>query len=210
MSLFHVIIFFLHLSLSLSFCLMVSTSNSSSLPLLYFLLLSFIPLLTLSFLSLVPEVHKFSTFPTVTAISPELQLTFIEQTLQPGPPVSLRCSASGNPPPRITWLLDGGELMPRGYVLGSYLDSANNVISHMNISSVRVQHGGLYTCVARNVLGAVQHSAMLNIYGKLLQYRKVSTETSNTYDLLYFTNMNFDASEIYLFWKKVVLFHLNL
>jgi len=69
--------------------------------------------------------------------------------------------------------------MPRGYVLGSYLDSANNVISHMNISSVRVQHGGLYTCVARNVLGAVQHSAMLNIYGKLPQYRKVSTETSD-------------------------------
>ncbi|PSN41375.1 Down syndrome cell adhesion molecule-like protein 1 [Blattella germanica] len=98
-------------------------------------------------------------------VAPELQSTFIEQTLQPGPPVSLRCAASGNPPPRITWLLDGGELMPRGYVLGSFLDSAGDVISHLNISSVRVQHGGLYTCVARNVLGAVQHSATLNIYG---------------------------------------------
>ena len=190
---------------------MVRTSTSSSLPIfLHFLLLYFIPPLIFSFLSLVPEVHKFCTFPTVTAISPELQLTFIEQTLQPGPPVSLRCSASGIPPPRITWLLDGGELMSRGYVLGSYLDSENNVISHMNISSVRVQHGGLYTCVARNVLGAVQHSAMLNIYGKLPQYRKVSTETCDTYDLLYFTNMHFDASGIYLFWKKVVLFHLNI
>jgi hypothetical protein len=126
-------------------------------------------------------VHKFS-LPTVTAIAPELQLTFIEQTLQPGPPVSLRCSASGNPPPRITWLLDGGELMPRGYVLGSYLDSANNVISHLNISSVRVQHGGLYTCVARNVLGAVHHSAMLNIYGRLPQCRIVNTHThTHTY-----------------------------
>jgi hypothetical protein len=89
--------------------------------------------------------------------------------------VSLRCSASGNPPPRITWLLDGGLLVPRGYVLGSYLDSANNVISHLNISSVRVQHGGLYTCVARNVLGAVHHSAMLNIYGRLPNCRKVNT-----------------------------------
>ncbi|XP_069681715.1 cell adhesion molecule Dscam1-like isoform X3 [Periplaneta americana] len=102
---------------------------------------------------------------TLGAVAPELQSTFIEQTLQPGPPVSLRCAASGNPPPRITWLLDGGELMPRGYVLGSFLDSAGDVISHLNISSVRVQHGGLYTCVARNVLGAVQHSATLNIYG---------------------------------------------
>ena len=104
-------------------------------------------------------------FYNFTAVAPELQSTFIEQTLQPGPPVSLRCAASGNPPPRITWLLDGGELMPRGYVLGSFLDSAGDVISHLNISSVRVQHGGLYTCVARNVLGAVQHSATLNIYG---------------------------------------------
>jgi hypothetical protein len=129
-------------------------------------------------------MHSFS-FPSVTAIAPELQLTFIEQTLQPGPPVSLRCSASGNPPPRITWLLDGGLLVPRGYVLGSYLDSANNVISHLNISSVRIQHGGLYTCIARNVLGAVQHSAMLNIYGKLPLSRKVNTHTYDICDSLH-------------------------
>ncbi|XP_067002094.2 cell adhesion molecule Dscam1 [Anabrus simplex] len=102
---------------------------------------------------------------TLGAVAPELQSTFIEQTLQPGPPVSLRCVASGNPPPRITWLLDGGELVPRGYVLGSFLDSAGDVVSHLNISSVRVQHGGLYTCMARNVLGAAHHSATLNIYG---------------------------------------------
>jgi hypothetical protein len=96
--------------------------------------------------------------------------------------------------------------MPRGYVLGSYLDSANNVISHLNISSVRVQHGGLYTCVARNVLGAVQHSAMLNVYGKLPQCRKVSTETCDTYDLLDVIYMDFDASGIYMFWDKSIPF----
>ncbi|GLH10491.1 Protein sidekick [Gryllus bimaculatus] len=102
---------------------------------------------------------------TLGAVAPELQSTFIEQTLQPGPPVSLRCTASGNPPPRVTWLLDGGDLRPRGYVLGSYLDASGDVVSHLNISSVRVQHGGLYTCVARNMLGSSQHSATLNIYG---------------------------------------------
>ena len=32
---------------------------------------------------------------------------FSEQTLQPGPEVSLKCIAKGNPPPRISWLLDG-------------------------------------------------------------------------------------------------------
>ncbi|XP_063232283.1 cell adhesion molecule Dscam2-like [Bacillus rossius redtenbacheri] len=99
------------------------------------------------------------------AVAPELQSTFIEQTLQPGPPVSLRCVASGNPPPRFTWLLDAVELQPRSYVLGSFLDQAGDVVSHLNISSAKVQHGGLYTCVARNLLGAAQHSATLNIYG---------------------------------------------
>jgi hypothetical protein len=38
---------------------------------------------------------------------------FIEQTIQPGPEVSLKCVASGNPTPNIKWTLDGFPL-PRG------------------------------------------------------------------------------------------------
>lgn len=102
-----------------------------------------------------------------TAVGPELQSTFIEQTLQPGQPVSLRCVASGNPPPQFTWMLDGGPLLPRGgYILGSHLDPSDDVISHLNISVVRVQHGGVYTCLARNPLGSAGHSAALNVYGE--------------------------------------------
>ena len=41
---------------------------------------------------------------------PSLSYSFIDQTLQPGPLVSLKCSASGNPTPRITWTLDGYAL----------------------------------------------------------------------------------------------------
>lgn len=33
--------------------------------------------------------------------------SFIEQTLQPGPAVSLMCVATANPPPKFTWTLDG-------------------------------------------------------------------------------------------------------
>ncbi|KAJ8960260.1 hypothetical protein NQ318_003985 [Aromia moschata] len=38
---------------------------------------------------------------------PELIYWFSEQTLQPGPTVSLKCVATGNPPPQFTWTLDG-------------------------------------------------------------------------------------------------------
>ena len=43
-------------------------------------------------------------------ILPTLSYSFIDQTVQPGPLVSLKCSASGNPTPRISWTLDGYDL----------------------------------------------------------------------------------------------------
>ncbi|XP_063973280.1 cell adhesion molecule Dscam1 isoform X2 [Diachasmimorpha longicaudata] len=100
---------------------------------------------------------------------PELQYTFIEQALRPGPPVSLRCSATGSPPPSFTWLLDGEPLseLAHGhrYAIGQYVDQSGDVISHLNITSAGAEDGGLYACVARNTLATVDHKARLNIYG---------------------------------------------
>lgn len=45
-----------------------------------------------------------------------------------------------------------------------------SVVGHLNITSTRLEYGGLYTCIARNFLGFVQHSAMLNIYGNNNNY----------------------------------------
>ncbi|XP_047351251.1 Down syndrome cell adhesion molecule-like protein Dscam2 isoform X6 [Vespa velutina] len=100
---------------------------------------------------------------------PELQYTFIEQALRPGPPVSLRCSATGSPPPSFTWLLDGEPLSEiaagHRYAIGQYVDQSGDVISHLNISSAGTEDGGLYACVASNTLAKVEHEARLNIYG---------------------------------------------
>ncbi|XP_015122999.1 Down syndrome cell adhesion molecule-like protein Dscam2 [Diachasma alloeum] len=100
---------------------------------------------------------------------PELQYTFIEQALRPGPPVSLRCSATGSPPPSFTWLLDGESLSELAhshrYAIGQYVDQSGDVISHLNITSADAEDGGLYACVARNTLATVDHKARLNIYG---------------------------------------------
>ncbi len=43
---------------------------------------------------------------------PYLIYEFIEQTLQPGPPVCLKCSCRGSPTPQITWLKNGLSLPP--------------------------------------------------------------------------------------------------
>lgn len=97
---------------------------------------------------------------------PELTHWFPEQTLQPGPTVSLKCVASGNPPPRFTWTLDGFPLPddPR-FLVGQYVTVRDDVISHVNITGVKAEDGGEYTCSARNGVGTVSHSARVNVFG---------------------------------------------
>ncbi|XP_039300618.1 LOW QUALITY PROTEIN: Down syndrome cell adhesion molecule-like protein Dscam2, partial [Nilaparvata lugens] len=98
--------------------------------------------------------------------SPVLSYSFIEQTLQPGPAVSLKCSASGNPTPSISWALDGFPLPKNSrFVIGQYVTIHGDVISHVNISSVSVDDGGEYSCSAENRAGKAVHSARLNVYG---------------------------------------------
>ncbi|XP_047494788.1 Down syndrome cell adhesion molecule-like protein Dscam2 [Penaeus chinensis] len=103
---------------------------------------------------------------------PSLRHTFIEQTLQPGPPVSLKCTALGHPTPVITWTLDGRPLTPSSghyggqrVSVGAWVDVGGQVVSQVNISSAGHMDGGLYACAAANSAGRVEHSARLNVYG---------------------------------------------
>ncbi|XP_017789057.1 PREDICTED: Down syndrome cell adhesion molecule-like protein Dscam2 [Habropoda laboriosa] len=97
---------------------------------------------------------------------PMLLYSFIEQTLQPGPAVSLKCSAAGNPTPQVSWALDGFPLPINGrFVIGQYVTVHGDVISHVNISHVMVEDGGEYSCTAENRAGKVTHAARLNVYG---------------------------------------------
>lgn len=47
---------------------------------------------------------------SIADAAPQLMYRFIEQTMQPGPSVSLKCIAAGNPTPHFAWALDGFPL----------------------------------------------------------------------------------------------------
>ncbi|KAG8194566.1 hypothetical protein JTE90_013309 [Oedothorax gibbosus] len=98
--------------------------------------------------------------------APSFHETFTERTLRPGPSVSFQCAASGTPLPQVTWSLDGYPVPDNDRVrVGDYVSRNGDVISHVNISSVRIEDGGLYSCVARNDVGEIRHAGRLNVYG---------------------------------------------
>ncbi|KAK3855319.1 hypothetical protein Pcinc_038269, partial [Petrolisthes cinctipes] len=83
------------------------------------------------------------------------------------PPVSLKCIASGAPTPHVTWTLDGFPLPQHDrLVVGQYVGVGGAVVSHVNLTGVRTEDGGAYTCTATNRAGKTTHTARLNVYGE--------------------------------------------
>lgn len=98
--------------------------------------------------------------------APFFHYVFSEETLHTGPFISLKCVASGNPLPQITWTLDGSPLPEDQRIrVGDYITLQGRVVSYVNITSVRVEDGGEYECHARSTVGVVSHAAKLNVYG---------------------------------------------
>ena len=56
------------------------------------------------------------------------------------------------------------------FLIGQYVTVHGDVISHVNISRVAVEDGGVYVCTVKNRAGFDQHSARLNIYGKFVDF----------------------------------------
>ena len=68
-------------------------------------------------------------------------------------------------------------------MIGQYVTVHSDVISHVNISTVRVEDGGEYRCSANNRVAKAHHSARLNIYGPPIvrpmgDYAAVAGETT--------------------------------
>lgn len=98
--------------------------------------------------------------------APVFTYAFSEQAVHPGSSTSLKCSASGNPLPQVTWLVDGYPI-PEAYHIrvGDYVSDERTVNSYVNISSVTVEDGGTYECIAQNGVRAIHHNRRLNVFG---------------------------------------------
>ena len=66
-------------------------------------------------------------------------------------------------------------------LVGQYVTVHGEVVSHVNISQVSVQDGGLYQCTASNRAGDSSHSARLNIYGTVI-FKAIRTKFNSFHD----------------------------
>lgn len=91
---------------------------------------------------------------------------FAKKLVTIGERFSLRCVASGNPLPRVTWALDGGVVGESHRVhYGDFVSSAGDVISYVNVTSTTRDDGGLYRCEATNDLGTAWHDDRIDVQG---------------------------------------------
>ncbi|XP_019496411.1 PREDICTED: vascular endothelial growth factor receptor 2 isoform X1 [Hipposideros armiger] len=81
------------------------------------------------------------------------------QTTSIGETIEVSCTASGNPPPRISWFKDNETLVEDS---GIILKDGNR---NLTIRRVRKEDEGLYTCQACNVLGCAKVEAFFIIEG---------------------------------------------
>ncbi|KAK3872049.1 hypothetical protein Pcinc_022840 [Petrolisthes cinctipes] len=88
------------------------------------------------------------------------------QVVSPGASVTLTCTVQGSPAPDVTWSVRGlpsATADPRVQV--DHRVDGDQVESLINITSVRVEDGGLWSCLARNRAGQAEHTGRLDVRG---------------------------------------------
>lgn len=80
--------------------------------------------------------------------SPRFTHLFQETILDLGSKFSIKCEAVGSPLPQITWTLDGLPIIESHsrIRIGDYVTNQGVVNSFINLTSVRIEDGGLYSC----------------------------------------------------------------
>lgn len=81
-----------------------------------------------------------------------------------GDSVQLTCHvAKGDLPLKIEWLLNGRPIYRHTGILANKIGER---ISLLTVDSVKAEHSGLFTCVARNAGGSSNFTAQLHVNGR--------------------------------------------
>ncbi|OXB83842.1 UNVERIFIED_CONTAM: hypothetical protein H355_003054 [Colinus virginianus] len=92
-------------------------------------------------------------------MAPTLVGNLENQTTNIGETIEVSCSVNGIPPPNITWFKNSETLFEDS---GIVLKDGNKTLT---IRRVRKEDGGLYTCLACNILGCKKAEAFFSVQG---------------------------------------------
>ncbi|XP_043207619.1 Down syndrome cell adhesion molecule-like protein Dscam2 isoform X5 [Amphibalanus amphitrite] len=97
---------------------------------------------------------------------PALVETFEARQLEPGISTHLKCAATGDPTPEITWFIDDTETTSRDrFQVSHSRGPAGTVVSFLNVTSILTNDGGLFKCRAASKVGAAEHQARIDVRG---------------------------------------------
>lgn len=88
------------------------------------------------------------------------------RTVDIGESIEFQCSATGYPPPTVTWIRGSGKIIPRA----AKIDGSNLVLR-----DIQSEDEGDYICTVTNRGGSVTRKALLYVRG--LYYTFISTTT---------------------------------
>ncbi|GAB6021010.1 Down syndrome cell adhesion molecule-like protein 1 [Chamberlinius hualienensis] len=103
----------------------------------------------------------------LSEVTPYFTNVFEEVALQPGFFASISCAANGIPTPFIEWRRNGKKFDNDLRLQIDSKGAINGISSQLKIDRLVVEDGGLYTCVAINRAGSVEHTSRINVYGEL-------------------------------------------
>ncbi|XP_053620257.1 cell adhesion molecule Dscam2-like [Plodia interpunctella] len=93
---------------------------------------------------------------------------FSEINVMPGADVTLQCTVTGPHPVRFIWERDGLVISSNTdlrYTIGQTMSPDGGAVTHLNMSHVRVDDGGLFSCVAHNGDSIIAHYDRINVFG---------------------------------------------